>query len=35
MWVLYLLALQPLYEEGEVIRNLLTVEDPVYHVAAE
>lgn len=33
--VVYLLRLQPLYEEGEVIRYLLAVEDPVDHVAAE
>lgn len=28
-------SFQPLYEEREVLRNLLSVEYPVYHVAAE
>lgn len=35
MRVLDLLGLEPLDEEGEVVRYLLAVEDAVYHVAAE
>jgi uncharacterized membrane protein YhaH (DUF805 family) len=30
-----LLALHPLEEEREMVRNFLTVEDTVYHMAAE
>jgi hypothetical protein len=30
-----LLGFDPFDEEGEVVRNLLTVEDSIHHVAAE
>lgn len=33
--VLDLLGLQPLDKEGEVISNLLPIEDPIDHVTAE
>lgn len=35
MRVLYLLSLQPLDEKREVVRNLLSVEDSVYHVTTK
>lgn len=35
MRVFDLLALEPLEEEGKMISNFLTVEDAVYHMAAE
>lgn len=35
MWVFYTLLTQPVYEVGEVVRDLLPDENPVDHVAAE
>lgn len=35
MGIVDFLGLEPLDEEGEVIVDLLSVEDPVYHVTAE